>query len=178
MISFSDSGRLCASWEFNFDKTYVFNDSFLITFTSDYQEQRHGFVLSYVERKYNATEEQTSMTTTEASTKYQTTDVSETIPTTILTDSTTVIQQSTSGSTTTVQPDTFTVVPTTGASFSSETVSVSETSTKYKTTDTIETTETIIVDSTTTIQPGRSNYDSTLIEVDCSKFGVGIFETS
>jgi hypothetical protein len=68
------------------------------------------------------------------------------------------------------------VVPTTGASFSSETISVSETSTKYKTTDTIETTETIMVDSTTTIQPGRSNNDSTLIEVHCS--GVGIFETS
>jgi hypothetical protein len=114
----------------------------------------------------------------EAPTKYQTTDALETIPTSILTDSTTVIQQSTSGSIITVQPDTFTVVPTTGASFSSETISVSETSTKYKTTGTIETTETIMVDSTTTIQPGRSNYDSTLIEVHCSKSAVGIFETS
>jgi hypothetical protein len=36
----------------------------MITFTSDDQERKHGFVLSYVERKYNATEEQTSMTTT------------------------------------------------------------------------------------------------------------------
>jgi hypothetical protein len=40
------------------------NCSILITFTSDDQERKHGFVLSYVERKYNASEEQTSMTTT------------------------------------------------------------------------------------------------------------------
>jgi hypothetical protein len=40
-----------------FDNSYVFNDSILITFTSDDQERKHGFVLSYVERKYNATEE-------------------------------------------------------------------------------------------------------------------------
>ena len=71
-VSFLDSGRLCASWEFNFDKAYVFNDSFLITFTSDDQERKHGFVLSYVERKYNTTEEQTYITTTYPATDVQT----------------------------------------------------------------------------------------------------------
>ena len=123
MISFLDSERLCAFWEFNFDNSYVFNDSILITFTSDDQERKHGFVLSYVERKYNATEEQTSMTTTypatdvpiDTSTGITTTGVAsssetisvsktstihstatiETTSTTTLTDSTTNIHQGT-----------------------------------------------------------------------------------
>jgi hypothetical protein len=72
LISFLDSRCLCASWEFNCEKAYVFNDSFLITFTSDDEERRYGFVLSYVERKYNTTEEQTSMTTTHPATDVQT----------------------------------------------------------------------------------------------------------
>lgn len=84
--------------------TYVFNDSFLITFTSDNKQPEHGFVLSYVARYDNTTEAPTSM-----------------------------------------KPE-------------------------------VETTTNI--ELSTTIQPGRSNYDSTLIEVHCIKFGVGIFETS
>ena len=72
LISFLDSRRLCTSWEFNFEKAYVFNDSFLITLTSDNMQSEHGFVLSYVERKYNTTEEQTSMTTTYPATDVQT----------------------------------------------------------------------------------------------------------
>jgi hypothetical protein len=72
LISFLDSRRVCASWEFNCEKAYVFNDSFLITFTSDDEERRYGFVLSYVERKYNTTEEQTSITTIYPATDVQT----------------------------------------------------------------------------------------------------------
>ena len=111
MISFLESGHLCASWEFNIDMTYVFNDSFLITFTSDNSQSEHGFVLSYVARYDNTTDEQTSMTTTypetdvqtDTSTGITTTGVassSETISvsktsTTTLTDSTTNIHQGT-----------------------------------------------------------------------------------
>jgi len=106
LISILDSGHLCAYWDFNIDKTYVFNDSFLITFKSDDQQSEHGFVLSYVERKDNTTEEQTSIkpeveTTTniELSTTQQSTsntaDAIETTETTVV-DSTTVILQGTS----------------------------------------------------------------------------------
>ena len=81
LISFLDSRRLCAYWEFNFEQAYVFNDFCLITFTSDDKERKCGFVLSYVERKYNTTEEQTSMTTTYPATDVQT-DTSSGITTT------------------------------------------------------------------------------------------------
>ena len=101
MISFLDSKRLCADWEYNIDTTYVFNDSFLITFKSDDQVEKRGFVLSYVESKDNTTKEQTS-----------------------------------------IKPE-------------------------------VETTTNIELSTTqqSNIQQGRSKYDSTLIEVHCSKFG-------
>lgn len=105
MISFLDSKRLCADWEYNIDTTYVFNDSFLITFKSDDQAEKRGFVLSYVESKYNTTEEQTSIkpevetttnielsTTQQSTSKYQNTDAIETTETPMV-DSTTTIQQ-------------------------------------------------------------------------------------
>jgi hypothetical protein len=100
------------------------------------------------------------------STNYQTTDAIETAETNMV-DSTTVIQQSTSSLTATLQTDISTNVPTTGASSVSEALSVAETSTNYQTTDAIETTETNMVDSTTVILQGTSTYDSTLIEVHC-----------
>ena len=85
LISILESGHLCGYWDFSVDNTYVFNDSFLITFLTDNDLQRRGFVLSYVERKDNTTEAQTSMkpeveTTThiELSTTQQSTSNTET----------------------------------------------------------------------------------------------------
>ena len=149
LISFIDSGRLCANWEFNIDMTYFFNDSFLITFTSDNMQPEHGFVLSYVARYDNTTEAQTSMkpeveTTTniELSTTQQSTSNTETTTDELSTSlySTSTAQTSTSEAETlsSSHTSTLTSIPSTASTLvttSHQQISTDQQKTTYPATD-------------------------------------------
>ena len=146
LISILESGPLCAYWNFSIDNTYVFNDSFLITFLSDGIEEHRGFVLSYVERKDNTTEAHTSMKP-------------EVETTTHIELSTT--QQSTSNTETTTDE-----LSTTQLSTSNTETTTDELSTTQQSTSNTETT----TDELSTTQQSTSNTETTTDELSTAQY--------